>query len=125
MSNIIEFKRKPSGPKEDWISDISFFEIDGEYKAKINSASVEMGLTDAEMLRKIADCLDTISFMARQEAEKYETTEKGSALVVVTVFHDGTVRTRLDDHKIISKEQICWAADCVSLGAEEIRGSDD
>lgn len=125
MGNVIEFKRKPTIQNDDWIADISFFETTGEYKATINSASVEMGLSDAEMLTKIADCLDVISFMARQEAEKYEPSEKGSALATVTVFHDGTVRTRVDDHRVVSEAQLAWVSDCVKDGADEIRGQHD
>lgn len=122
MNNIIElskFKRK--NDEQTWIADLSLFEDQANFWARINSASVELGLTDADMLRKIADCLDTVSFMARQEAEKYEESEKGASLAVFTVFANGAVRSRLDEHLVVTEQQFHWVADCLDMVGGSVR----
>jgi hypothetical protein len=122
MTNIIELSKfKRNRDDHVWIADLSLFEDADSYSARINSASVDLELSDAEMLRKMADCLDTISFMARQEAEKYEESEKGAALAFISVFKDGSVRSRLDDELITTNEQFTWLADCLDLMSGAVR----
>lgn len=122
MSDVIEFakfKRKGEEPKE-WLADLSLFQTKGEYSAVINAAA-DIGVGEAEMLRKIADCLDVVSFMARQEAERYEASEKGPALAVFTVFADGKVQSRLHEEKITDPEHFHWVSDCLDLMSLHVR----
>ena len=121
MSNVIDFPKAKPADEAEWIADLSLFEDGDEFSAKINSASVDFGLSDAEMLRKIADNLDTIAFMARQEAEKYEPTGKGQALAVFTIFEDGSIRSRLDDAKIVTDGQFQWTAECLDTMSASVR----
>lgn len=118
MGKVIEFKRKVEN--QEWISDISLFQTESQFNAVINAASIEMGLSDGDMLRKIADCMEVIAFMARQEAEEYEESDKGSALAVVTIFSDGTVHSRVDDKKVVTKEQVEWLSNSVMMASKDI-----
>jgi hypothetical protein len=124
MSNIIEFPKAKPRDGAEWIADLSLFEDGDEFSAKINSASVDMGISDADMLRKIADNLETIAFMARQEAERYEESERGQAMAVFTIFADGSVRSRLDSENIVTEEQFHWAADCLDLMSASVRAGE-
>lgn len=77
-----------------WEADITGFEKDG----------LEVG----DRLRMFADALEEISFMMRQEAEKFKASDKGDAVCVVTVFRDSTVRVRLKDEDFTEPHQQDW-----------------
>lgn len=124
MSNVIEFPKAKPRDGAEWIADLSLFEDGAEFFATINSASVDLGLSDADMLRKIADNLDTIAFMARQEAEKYELSDKGKAMAVFTVFADGSIRSRLDNERLVSEEHFHWTADCLDIMSASVRAGE-
>lgn len=123
MSNIIELSKfkKRDGDKPVWLADLSIFQTEDQYSARIISAAVDLGLPDADMLRKIAECLETVAFIARQQAEEYEESDAGSALAVFTVFKNGSVKSRLDEANIVSPEQFSWAADCLDLMSNAVR----
>lgn len=121
MSNVIQFK--PKGPIDtpEWIAGLSVFKSKDNFSATVTDASEELGLSRAEMMRLLADSLEAICFMARQQAEEMEPSEKGQAMAVFTVYADGSVRSRMDEEKMVGSEHFEWAADCLDLMSAHVR----
>lgn len=111
MSNVIEianFRKKPDEPKR-WICDIAVFETETETLGTILDANMEDEHMDhGERFRALADRLDDLSFILRQQAEQVSKSENGEAIGTAIVFESGNVRVRVNDDKLETKEQREW-----------------
>lgn len=118
--NISDYMKKQGDP-EVWIGDLSLFKSGDQFRAQVTSPNEELCLSDAEMLRLLADALDAVSFMARQQAEQYERSDAGSALGVFKVFENGEVHSRIDEERVTTAPSFEWMSDCLDLMSKSIR----
>lgn len=111
MSNVIEianFRKKPDEPKR-WICDIAVFETPTETLGTILDANMDdEHLDHGERFRALADRLDDLSFILRQQAEQVSKSENGEAIGTAIVFESGNVRVRINDDKLETAEQREW-----------------
>lgn len=111
MSNVIEianFRKKSDEPKR-WICDIAVYETRTETFGTILDANMDdEHLDHGERFRALADRLDDLSFILRQQAEQVSKSENGEAIGTAIVFESGNVRVRINDDKVETAEQREW-----------------
>lgn len=73
------------------------------------------GMNRGAATRIMADRLDDLSFLMRQFAERSDATERGSAVLVVTLFAGGNVQLRTDTDRMVTEEQKQWAREQLDL----------
>lgn len=118
MTNIIEFPKitKSGDDAGEWLFNLAVYSHGEETSCFITEVAPSFdGMNRGAATRIMADRLDDLSFLMRQFAEKLDETEKGEALVVVTIFSGGHARIRTNCEKVVTDEQREWVREMLDV----------
>lgn len=127
MSNVVRIsdfrkdRRQSGDDPPTWLFDLRAFGKGGRYEGSIIDFNETVGGSEAVRLRMYADCLDQLSWFIRQQAEQIEPSEDGFPLAAATVFESSRVRVRVNDEKVVTKEQMGWLDRCFDDAKEAAR----
>lgn len=112
--NIADFRKKRDGAnarKTEWLFDLRAFGGPDGFEGTILSFNEAMTAGDGCRLRFYADCLDQLSWLLRQQAEKLEPSDDGMPLATALIFESSLVRVRVNDDEVTTSEQMAWLDD--------------
>lgn len=91
-----------------WLFDLRAFCTPEGFEGTILSFNEADDTGDGCRLRHYADCLDQLSWLLRQQAERIEPSDDGIPLATATIFTSSLVRVRINDDEITTPEQAAW-----------------
>lgn len=109
--NLADRRKQTAEPKQTWAFDMSVFDTDYGVPEAVIDFGVNADVERGGHLRTVADRLDVLSFLMRQEAELYSSSDDGVCLAQAHIFESSKVRVRVDDAKVREPEHFVWLAE--------------